>query len=72
VREFVALPLVVACSIATIMCSRQDDWERVMDEDPAWSPDGDQIAFVRRDSTGCGLYLVDSSGRNERLLLEGE
>ncbi|UCG43622.1 MAG: PD40 domain-containing protein [candidate division WOR-3 bacterium] len=53
------------------VCDRPDEWELVLDEDPAWSPDGTQIAFVRRDSTGRGLYVIDSSGQNERLVLEG-
>jgi uncharacterized protein YraI len=35
--------------------------------DPALSPDGSQIAFVRNDR----LYLIDSDGRNERAIFGG-
>jgi TolB protein len=38
----------------------------------SWSPDGKTIAF-RDESTGkAGVYLVDSSGANARLLVPGE
>jgi Tol biopolymer transport system component len=65
------LLLGIAGFLLVVTCVRPDGWERVLDDGPAWSPDGRQIAFTRRDSTGRGLYVVDSSGQDERLLLEG-
>lgn len=38
----------------------------------AWSPDGLTIAFTNLVSGGLGIYLVDSSGSNLRLLKSGE
>jgi len=35
---------------------------------PAWSPDGKTIAFTARIGGTLGIYLVDSSGANVRLL----
>ncbi len=35
---------------------------------PSWSPDGRTIAFTARISGTLGIYLVDSSGANVRLL----
>lgn len=42
-----------------------------VDDDPAWSPDGRMIAFVRTDSKRPGLYLVKPDGTGLRLLQEG-
>lgn len=36
-----------------------------LDDYPAWSPDGKQIAFVS-DTDGYGIYLMDSDGTNRR------
>ncbi|MEW5718225.1 MAG: hypothetical protein AB1817_06355 [Chloroflexota bacterium] len=36
--------------------------------DPAWSPDGKQIAFARWDSLYSGLYVVNADGSNEHLV----
>jgi len=36
--------------------------------DPAWSPDGKQIAFARWDSAYPGLYVVNADGSDERLV----
>jgi hypothetical protein len=36
--------------------------------DPAWSPDGRQIAFARWDTLYPGLYVVNADGSNERLV----
>lgn len=38
---------------------------------PAWSPDGTKLAYVTGDTTG-EIWLVDSDGRNKRLLTQGE
>jgi Tol biopolymer transport system component len=42
-----------------------------IDDDPAWSPDGRTIAFVRYSSRDNGLYVVGANGGNPRLLLAG-
>jgi Tol biopolymer transport system component len=34
---------------------------------PVWSPDGAQIAYLRRD----GVYVIDADGRNQRQLVSG-
>jgi Tol biopolymer transport system component len=36
--------------------------------DPAWSPDGRQLAFSRREGSEAGLYVVDVDGGGERRL----
>jgi len=43
---------------------------------PVWSPDGTQILFQRQEpgsghGPSCSLVLMDASGREERVLLEG-
>lgn len=40
----------------------------VEDVDPAWRPDGQQIAFARRDARGWRLYLVNADGRRLRAI----
>jgi TIR domain/WD40-like Beta Propeller Repeat len=41
----------------------------VYDADPAWSPNGDQISFRRRDRTGdpgnSDVYVIDADGKSE-------
>jgi Tol biopolymer transport system component len=41
----------------------------VYDADPAWSPEGDQLAFRRRDRTGdlknSDVYVIDADGKGE-------
>lgn len=46
----------------------------IIDSEPAWSPDGQRIAFFHGDSIGIyrGLYIIDTSGANNRLLVKGE
>ena len=39
------------------------------DTDPAWSPDGRSIAFVRRRERTDDLWLMAANGRNQRLLV---
>ncbi|MCX7839547.1 MAG: hypothetical protein N2559_08860 [Anaerolineae bacterium] len=36
--------------------------------DPAWSPDGKQIAFARWGAVYPGLYIVNADGTNEQLI----
>lgn len=45
----------------------------IIDSDPAWSPDGKTIVYFHLDSTygKIGLYLIDTSGSNKILLLNG-
>src|SRR5262249_26522787 len=40
------------------------------DTDPAWSPDGRYIAFLRRSVENCGLFLVPAIGGDERKLAD--
>jgi Tol biopolymer transport system component len=58
-------------------CENPDDSDPVIRESfihvrSAWSPDGLTIAFTNLVSGGLGIYLVDSSGSNLRLLKSGE
>jgi TolB protein len=39
------------------------------DLSPAWSPDGNRIAFVRHDGVAAALYIMDRDGANQRVLL---
>ena len=39
---------------------------------PSWSTDGKSVAFTARIENVQGIYLVDSSGSNIRVLIEGE
>jgi Tol biopolymer transport system component len=38
------------------------------DINPVWSPDGDQVAFVRRQHDHWEIYVVDADGGNLRRL----
>jgi TolB protein len=45
----------------------------IIDFEPAWSPDGKTIAYAHNDtlSDSTGIYLVDTSGSNKRILFAG-
>lgn len=47
---------------------------KVIDSEPAWSPDGTTIAYLHGDidPEKHGLYLIDTSGENNRILLQGK
>ncbi len=49
------------------------DWS-LIDHMPAWSPDGKCIAFFHADSIPGkrGLYLIDTNGTNNHLIVTGE
>lgn len=38
----------------------------------AWSPSGKEIAFETRDDTGGGVWLVETSGKNKKFLIDAE
>ena len=40
------------------------------DTAPAWSPDGQQIAFVRHDAARCSIFLISPLGGAERKLTD--
>src|SRR5262249_50779874 len=40
----------------------------VWDDSPAWSPDGEQIAFMSTRDQTYGIYIMDANGRNVRRL----
>lgn len=40
------------------------------DTSPIWSPEGDQVAFVRRQHDHWEVYVVDADGRNVRRLTD--
>lgn len=44
---------------------------RIIDFEPAWSPNGNQIAYVHGDTLTelTGIYLIDINGTNNRLLI---
>lgn len=46
--------------------------ETVHDADPAWSPDGDHIAFRRRDRKNSDVYVIDADGKGEAKPLAGD
>jgi Tol biopolymer transport system component len=37
---------------------------------PVWSPDGSKIAFISNRSGEWGLYLMESSGEDQHIMLE--
>lgn len=41
------------------------------DFDPAWSPDGKQIAFARTVGPGFSIYIMDADGSNTKRLTNG-
>jgi TolB protein len=41
------------------------------DTDPAWSPDGSKIAFVRFREGGAGIWVVNADGTGERRITDG-
>jgi dipeptidyl aminopeptidase/acylaminoacyl peptidase len=45
---------------------------KAVDNDPAWSPDGSSIAFVRGfDAGDAGIYVIDADGTGARRLTDG-
>ena len=40
--------------------------------DPAWSPDGEQVAFTRWEGEGRGLWAISADGAGEELLFGGD
>jgi Tol biopolymer transport system component len=46
--------------------------DTVHDADPAWSPDGNQIAFRRRDRTNSDVYVIDKDGKGQAKALAND
>ncbi len=42
----------------------------VMEQDPAWSPDGTKIAFTRLENNLMDIYVMDADGSNRTLLTD--
>ncbi|MDH4223906.1 MAG: hypothetical protein OEV55_10260, partial [candidate division Zixibacteria bacterium] len=73
--SFVLIVLLLVC--CKKKSTKSDDglphyWSRYTDCDPAWSPDGNTIAYIHGglDDTA-GIYLIDIDGTNKRLLYKG-
>jgi hypothetical protein len=45
-----------------------DITHQAFDTNPVWSPDGDQVAFVRRQHDHWEVYVADADGQNPRRL----
>ena len=77
-RHFPSSTLVLIISlIAFSACERANDpvvivEETSLHERAVWSPDGLTIAFTNQIAGGQGIYLIDSTGSNLRLLKAGE
>jgi Tol biopolymer transport system component len=70
-----AITIVSLFSISSLCCTSPVEEElppelefRLTDFYPAWSPDGETIAFVHgsREPGESGLYLIDTGGKNRR------
>ncbi len=46
------------------------DTPSVVDEDPAWSPDGKQIIFQSDRNGNFEIYVMDRDGGNQRRLTD--
>lgn len=67
----------VVLAFAILGCRPDDDSPLTLDEAyvhvrAAWSADGQQIAFTDRSTPGLGIYAIDSSGSNKRLIHAGD
>ena len=79
-RLFGDISLLAAASIVCVLmqaCSHQTGPDEVDQESyehvrASWSPDGGSIAFNGTVGGARGIYIVDTSGQNVRLVLAGE
>lgn len=82
-----ALLVIVSCVLALASCTSEhggpnpynyEDYVGEQDKYPAWSPEGEYIAYYHYSSElpepadyPSGLYIVDKNGNNRQLVLEG-
>ena len=58
-----------------VMSADGGDPKRLTDDPdvfPAWSPDGQQIAFMRSTQGPADIYVMDADGTNQRRLTGGD
>ena len=52
--------------------NRQFTFGKYKDSQPAWSPDGKQIAFVSKRGEKAGIYIIKRDGGEAKQLAEAE
>ena len=67
--------IIAVCSCkddSCIICDGDSDFA-LIDFEPAWSPDGQTIAYIHEDVAigKTGIYLIDTNGTNKRLVYSG-
>lgn len=72
------MPLLVASAIVLLSCKSSTEAptaplvEAYLHTRASWAPRGDCVAYSGRTEVGPALFLVDTSGSNQRKLLDGE